>query len=398
MKAAVVILNWNTKDYLRRFLPGVLASAGVSDGSATSGTGLDKTVAETPAGSLSPVEGPEQSKCQSHIDVIVADNGSTDGSVEVLREEFPQVRTVLLDKNYGFAGGYNKALEQIPEYDVFILLNTDIEVSPGWIEPLLSHLESHPGCAACSPKILSYADRTKFEYAGAAGGYLDRFGFPYCRGRILGKIETDRGQYDTPEDVMWVSGACMAIRGKAFFGAGGFDGRFFAHMEEIDLCWRLQLQGWTVTALPSTGIYHIGGGTLGQTSPFKLKLNFRNNLLMLSNNLAKTLASRKAASGIPTYKAASAGLRGASAMIMLRKAIDLMAAAAYLLTFKAGKAKAVLQAHREYRALKTAPSRKKLETWLEGTARHPYIKGLKNTYLLIEYLKKLFKIYWSKIL
>ena len=217
-------------------------------------------------------------------EVIVADSASTDGSLEMLFHEFPAVRQIRLDRNYGFTGGYNRALAQV-EADYFVLINSDIEVPEDWLKPLVAWMDTHPKCGACGPKLLSWHDRTRFEYAGAAGGLLDRYGYPFCRGRVMKKLEKDEGQYDTPADVFWVSGACLMVRSRLWKKLGGLDDRFFAHMEEIDLCWRLQLAGYRVTVVPESYVYHIGGGTLPNDSPAKLRFNYRNNLLLLENNL-----------------------------------------------------------------------------------------------------------------
>ena len=299
MKTAVVILNWNTKGFLEKFLPGLVAS----------------------------VQG-----CDA--EVIVADNASTDGSRELLRERFPAVRRIELDRNYGFTGGYNRAFSRI-EAEYFVLINSDIEVPKGWIRPLTDYMDAHPDCGACGPKLLSYSDRDSFEYAGAAGGYLDRYGYPFCRGRVLGKVAKDRGQYDSAQDVFWISGACLLVRSALWKQLGGLDDRFFAHFEEIDLCWRIQLAGYRVTSVPASRVWHVGGGTLPQGSPFKLKLNYRNSLLMLEKNLPLTIGSGKAR------------LR-----IFIRKVLDGGAALLYLLSFRGKDFKAVWDAHREYRALK----------------------------------------------
>ena len=254
MKTAVVILNWNTKGYLEKFVPGILHS-------------LEGTDAE----------------------LVVADSASTDGSMQMMAEKFPEVRRITLDKNYGFTGGYNRALSMI-ETEYYVLINSDIEVQDGWIQPLTETLDRDPEVGACAPKLHSWYERDMFEYAGAAGGYLDSFGFPLCRGRIMNMVEKDEGQYDSPADVFWATGACLMIRSSLFRELGGLDDRFFAHMEEIDLCWRLQLNGYRIRIVPQSTVYHLGGGTLPQTSPWKLKLNYRNNLLMLENNLARTIA------------------------------------------------------------------------------------------------------------
>ena len=256
LKTAVVILNYNTREYLRRFLPGLIASC----------DGLD-------------------------AEVIVADNASHDGSLDMMAEEFPSVRTIALSENYGFTGGYNRALAQV-QAQYYVLINSDVEVPEHWLRVLQDWMDSHPECGACGPKLISFNERDTFEYAGAAGGLLDRYGYPFCRGRIMQKVEKDHGQYDTPADVLWCSGACLMVRADVWKALGGLDDRFFAHMEEIDLCWRMQLRGWKVTVVPQSYVYHIGGGTLPNESPFKLRLNFRNNLLLLENNLPATLNSR----------------------------------------------------------------------------------------------------------
>lgn len=300
MKTAVVILNYKTPQYLRQFLPGLIASC----------EGLD-------------------------AQVIVADNASGDGSVELMQAEFPQVPLIVLDRNYGFTGGYNRALAQI-DAEYYVLINSDIEVPRDWLEPLVAWMDSHPDCAACGPKLLSYYQRDTFEYAGAAGGCLDRYGYPFCRGRVLQQVEQDHGQYDEPAPVLWVSGACLLVRASRWKEAGGLDERFFAHMEEIDLCWRLNLAGWKVWMVPASRVYHIGGGTLPNESPFKLRLNYRNNLLMLRKNLPATLGS--------TCRA--------RVRLCARLCLDAASALVYLLSGKKESFQAVVQAHREYRALR----------------------------------------------
>jgi hypothetical protein len=300
MKVAVVILNYNTRDYLKQFLPGLVASC----------EGLD-------AG------------------VYVADNASTDGSVELMKEHFPEVPLIGLEQNYGFTGGYNRALAQI-EADYYVLINSDIEVPKDWLRPLVEWMDSHPDCGACGPKLLSYAQRDTFEYAGAAGGLIDRYGYPFCRGRIMQKVEKDEGQYNQPASVLWCSGACLMVRASVWKALGGLDERFFAHMEEIDLCWRMQLRGWTVNVVPASYVYHIGGGTLPNESPFKLRLNFRNNLLLLENNLPSTLQSR--------FRT--------RVRIFQRMCLDGLSALVYLFTGRWESFRSVVQAHREYRRLR----------------------------------------------
>ena len=299
MKTAVVILNWNTKDFLEKFLPPLIEST----------EGLD-------------------------AEVIVADSASTDASMEMMSEKFPKIRQIRLEKNYGFTGGYNRALSLI-DAEYYVLINSDIEVPKNWLSPLVEWMDTHPECGACGPKLHSWYDRDMFEYAGAAGGDLDRYGYPFCRGRVMSKIEKDTGQYDTPANVLWVSGACLMVRSSLWNSLGGLDDRFFAHMEEIDLCWRIQLSGFKVTIVPSSVVYHIGGGTLPKKSPYKLFLNYRNNLLMLENNLPKTI-----------------GRKRARRRILTRMILDGMSGIVYLITGKWESFKAVVKAHREYRKLR----------------------------------------------
>lgn len=246
-KTAVVILNYNGKAYLEKFLPSVISNSG-------------------------------------DVEIIVADNASTDDSVALMRANFPKVRLIELENNYGFAGGYNESLKQVSA-DYFLLLNSDVQVSKDWLTPLTSFLDQNPDYGACQPKIKDYTHQAKFEYAGACGGFIDFLGYPYCRGRIFDHLEIDSGQYNEPLDIFWASGACMLIRSEVFFKAGGFDADFFAHMEEIDLCWRIHSMGLKVKAIPQSTVYHVGGGTLAKSSPFKTFLNFRNGIFLLIKNL-----------------------------------------------------------------------------------------------------------------
>jgi len=307
MRTAVVILNWNTKDYLRDFLPGVVESCRNVDGAT----------------------------------VVVADSGSRDGSLDLLSEWSDDVTTLPLGDNFGFTGGYNRAMETLlnahPELEYLVLLNSDIEVSQDWLGPLVKWMDANPGCAVCGPKLHAlerggsgYVRTSRFEYAGAAGGYLDRFGFPFCRGRVLGRVEEDRGQYDATRNVFWVSGACMMVRAQVWKDIGGLDPRFFAHMEEIDFCWRAARKGWKITVVPQSVVWHLGGGSLPKTSPLKLKLNFRNNMMMLEKNLPAT-----------------AGPWRAAARIFFRKILNLGAALCYLLAGKRDFASAVMEGIRE---------------------------------------------------
>lgn len=348
MKTAVVILNWNTNGYLEKFVPGILHS-------------LEGTDAE----------------------LVVADSASTDGSMEMMAEKFPEVRRITLDKNYGFTGGYNRALSMI-EAEYYVLINSDIEVQDGWLQPLTETLDRNPEVGACAPKLHSWYEKDMFEYAGAAGGYLDSFGFPLCRGRIMNMVEKDEGQYDSPADVFWATGACLMIRSSLFRELGGLDDRFFAHMEEIDLCWRLQLNGYRIRIVPQSTVYHLGGGTLPQTSPWKLKLNYRNNLLMLENNLARTIAlqglsDKVNADANDLKKLAVKACRKARCLIFKRMVIDGAAAAAYLLTLKPSFFKAVVNAHAEYRkmAVRTGPEDidKYLRRWC-GSGERPVVRGI----------------------
>lgn len=219
--------------------------------------------------------------------IIVADNASTDGSVQWLREHHPEVQIIELDKNYGFAEGYNRTLKQV-EAQYYVILNSDVQVTHHWLTPLIENMDAHEEVAACQPKLLSVADNDSFEYAGAAGGFIDRFGYPFCRGRIFDSVEQDQGQYDEDAEILWATGACLMIRSDDFWRAGGFDGRFFAHNEEIDLCWRLHDMGRKIYCYPDSEVFHVGGGTLPKNNPMKTYLNFRNNLTMLYKNLPES--------------------------------------------------------------------------------------------------------------
>ncbi len=249
LKAAVVILNWNGENYLRKFLPGVIQNT------------------ESPG-----------------IQVVVADNGSTDGSVRYLKQHFPDLKVLVFDKNYGFAEGYNKAFAEL-QAEYFVLLNSDINVTEGWINPLISAMDNDKLVATAMPKIRAYDPEGYFEYAGAAGGFIDGTGYPFCRGRIFDTLEIDYGQYDSPIEVFWTTGACMIVRGPLYKIVGGLDPFFFAHFEEIDLCWRLKNRGYKHLCVPSSTVYHVGGGTLPASNPLKTYLNFRNSLFMLYKNL-----------------------------------------------------------------------------------------------------------------
>ncbi len=247
-KVAIVILTWNGVEMLRTFLPSVLQYS------------------------------------EDEADIYVADNGSEDDTLQVLASDFPSVKTIQMEKNYGFAEGYNRALQQV-EAEYVVLLNSDVEVTNHWLTPLIGFMDAHPEVAACQPKLRSCRNKNLFEYAGASGGFIDLYGYPFCRGRLFNTIEEDKGQYDNPQQVFWATGACLFIRLQDYREAGGLDGRFFAHMEEIDLCWRLNARGREVWCIPQSMVYHVGAATLKRENPRKTFLNFRNNLLMLYKNL-----------------------------------------------------------------------------------------------------------------
>ena len=247
IKTAVVILNWDGRDWLEKFLPTIVRHSADSE-------------------------------------IIIADNGSTDDSLSFLADNFSAVLVVNNQKNLGFAGGYNKALNQI-HAEYYVLLNSDIEVTEGWLSPIIKLMDSDKNIAACQPKLLDYTNKEKFEYAGASGGFIDKLGYPFCRGRIFDSLEEDKGQYNNAIEVFWATGACIFVRADTFWEVGGFDEDFFAHQEEIDLCWRLKNKGYKVMVEPKSVVYHVGGGTLNTGSPFKTHLNFRNNLCMLFKNL-----------------------------------------------------------------------------------------------------------------
>ena len=291
-QTAIIILNWNGEKLLEEFLPQVIANT-------------DCTAA----------------------DIIVADNGSTDSSVELLKSRFPEVKLILFSENHGFAQGYNLAIEQAEGYEYIVLLNSDVAPAKGWNSIMARFMDSHPDVAALQPKILSYRDKGKFEYAGAAGGFIDRHGYPYCRGRIFNEVESDHGQYDSPMEIFWASGAALMVRRELYIRAGGLDKEFFAHMEEIDLCWRLQLLGYRIMAVPEAAVYHLGGGSLDYDNPRKTYLNFRNNLLMMHKNLPSGVRRRK---------------------LILRRLMDTLAWAKFMASLNFKGAGAILRAHRDY--------------------------------------------------
>ncbi|MDR2860169.1 MAG: glycosyltransferase family 2 protein [Mediterranea sp.] len=294
-KISVVILNWNGSEMLFRFLPSVLHWSTMPD-----------------------------------VEICVADNGSTDQSVQMLHEYFPSVRVIILGENFGFAGGYNRALKQI-ESDYVVLLNSDVEVTENWLEPVVDYLDAHPEIAACQPKILNYSQKDSFEYAGAAGGFIDRYGYPFCRGRIMGITEKDKGQYNTIIPVFWASGAAFFIRLKDYRAVEGLDEIFFAHMEEIDICWRLRARGREIVCIPQSKVYHVGANTLKKEDPHKTFLNFRNNLLMLYKNLPEKEFER---------------------VMCTRIILDYLAAFSFLCKGQLPNAIAVIRARREYRTIR----------------------------------------------
>lgn len=321
-RLSVVILNWNGRAHLERYLPSVVAN--------TTGD----------------------------AEVIVADNGSTDDSLVWLRLNYPDVRVVRLDKNYGFAGGYNRALKEI-ESEYYLLLNSDVEVTEGWWQPLVALLDAEPEVAVVAPKLLSDAERDKFEYAGAAGGFIDYLGYPFCRGRILSKVERDEGQYDDRRDIFWASGAAMCCRSEVFHALGGFDDDFFAHMEEIDLQWRMQLAGWRIMVEPKSRVYHLGGGTLPVSSR-KIYLNHRNNLAML-------------------YKCSTTAQRVTVAVV--RPFTDMAEALGYLLTLHPHKAWAVVRAWGTFLKWHKELARKR-----KAVARSKKVQGIYRFSIVVRYL------------
>lgn len=333
MNTAIVILNWNGAQMLRRFLPSV--------------------VAHTPSGSGR---------------VIVADNGSTDDSLAVLAAEFPDVEVIALDQNYGFAEGYNQALRRVGEgYDSYLLLNSDVEVPEGWLQPMLDYMENHPDVAACQPKLRAHHTPTHFEYAGAAGGYIDSLGYPFCRGRIFDTVEADEGQYDQVADIFWATGAALLIRSAVYWEVGGLDGRFFAHQEEIDLCWRLRSRAYRIVCVPQSVVYHLGGGTLPKENPRKTFLNFRNNLLLLYKNLPQ---------------------RRLRTVFFLRFWLDALASLVFLLKGEGRSFLAVWQARREFRRIRQDYAADRIAN-LAASRLDPIPEMYSGSLLVAYHLKKL---------
>ncbi len=326
-RVAVVILNWNGEKLLKQFLPGVIEHSTHSE---------------------------------FGVDVIVADNNSTDNSVQWLTENYPNIRVVVLNKNYGFAGGYNQALKQI-KAEYFVLLNSDVSVGKNWLEPLIGFMEQTPEAAACMPKIIDYKNPEKFEYAGAAGGFLDFLGYPFCRGRILNIIEDDNGQYDETKEIFWATGACMLVRSKEFIKSEGFDEDFFAHMEEIDLCWRLKRQGHSIWCVPASKVYHVGGATLSKISARKVYYNHRNNLLMLLKNLSS---------------------RSLMPVLFIRLLLDNASALGYAISGKPNLTWSVFKAHAYFfKRLKKNLKKRKQQ-------KHPRISLYKSSILIHYFIKR----------
>ena len=325
---SVVILNWNGSAMLQRFLPSVI-------------------------------------RYSEEAEIIVADNGSTDHSIDILREKFPSVRILPFRENYGFAEGYNRAIQQI-ETPYVLLLNDDVEVTPHWLQPLLAFMNHHPEVAACQPKILSETQREVFEYAGACGGFIDHLGYPYCRGRIFNHVEKDRGQYDQVCPIFWATGAALLVRTDVFRKEGGLDKRFFAHMEEIDFCWRLRSRNYGIYCIPQSTVYHVGGGTLPKSHPRKTFLNFRNNLLMLYKNLPEERLN---------------------STLRIRYFLDLVAALKMLLSGQVKESMAIVKALRTFFKIRHDFDREREENLQKQQLKD--IPEMRNESLLVAfYLKK----------
>lgn len=336
-KTAIVILNWNGQKLLEEFLPSVIRYS-----------------------------------THPEVEIVVADNGSTDNSISFLQEVYPQITLITLPENYGFADGYNRALQNV-QAEYFVILNSDVEVTENWLSPAVDFLDKNVDVIAVQPKILAQRNKDSFEYAGASGGFIDKYGYPFCRGRIFQKVETDNHQYDTPMDILWATGACLIIRSKEFIDAGGFDSSFFAHMEEIDLCWRLNSRGKRIVCLPSSVVYHVGAATLKKENPRKTFLNFRNNLIMLYKNLPQ---------------------HNLKQVMTIRLILDYIAAFQFAVTGKYANAREVIHAHkdfynnrREYRAVRQENLQKTVQTY----PRTIYPKSILSAYYLkgIRFFSKL---------
>jgi GT2 family glycosyltransferase len=322
--STIIILNYNGRQHLEKYLPSVVRHS-----------------AET--------------------SIVIADNASTDDSIFFLRTHFPQIKLLQFNENYGFAGGYNRALQEI-DADVYVLLNSDVEVSEGWLDAPLQALKEDHNIVACQPKILSDMRREYFEHAGAAGGFIDKLGFPFCRGRVLTSLEKDSGQYNDTVDIFWATGACLFIRSEAFHQAGGFDARFFAHMEEIDLCWRLNARGHRIVCTPQSKVYHLGGGTLTVENPHKTYLNFRNNLLLLYKNLPE---------------------KSLSSTLFIRRFFDYAAMLQMLLTGNRRNAREVIRARRDFRRMRRDFLRDREENLRQAIVSLP--NGILGKSIVIQY-------------
>ena len=324
VKTAVVILNFNGKHYLEKFLPDVV-------------------------------------RFSENAHIVLADNASTDGSVEFLKNNFPNIKLIVFTQNHGFAQGYNLALQQL-DYEYFVLLNSDVQVTDNWLSVMECYMSENLDTAALQPKILSYGNPDFFEYAGACGGFIDFYGYPFCRGRIFDTLEKDAGQYNQITDIMWASGACLMIRAKDFHNAGGFDSRFFAYQEEIDLCWRLKARGKSIVCLPQSVVYHVGSGVLGSDSPFKTFLNFRNNLILLYKNLPENRLKY---------------------VLFVRWFLDYLAAFQMIISGKFENAKSVFKARKEFYKIKNDFKQDRTVN-LQKTVRF-YFTGFYKGFLLWKY-------------
>lgn len=340
-KVAVVILNWNGKQLLEKFLPKLIQHT-------------DGNVA----------------------DIIIGDNASNDDSIEFLKKNYPTLSVIELSENYGFAEGYNRVLSHI-NTEYYLLLNSDVEVTHGWLQPLIHFLDNNKDMSAVQPKILSQRNKEYFEYAGASGGFIDKYGYPFCRGRLFTTLEKDNGQYENPQQIFWATGACMLIRKEDFRNVGGFDATFFAHMEEIDLCWRLNACGKKIFCIPQSTVYHVGGATLKKENPRKTYLNFRNNMLMLYKNL---------------------GYENFRKLFYTRMFLDYLAAFQMVLTGSFKNARAVMQARTEFRSI-----RKKYKTVRRENLKKQKVKTISTIYpksLLWQYyikgLKNFSQLNWPK--
>lgn len=326
---AVVILNWNGLEYLRKFLPFLIKHTNLPD-----------------------------------VELVVADNGSSDQSIRLLETDYPSVRIIKLDKNHGFAGGYNKALEKI-DADYYMLLNSDIEVSENWLEPLISLMDKQQELAACSPLLIDFNKRDNYEYAGAAGGYIDKYAYTFCRGRIFDKLEKINPEYNNNVEVFWTTGACMLVRAELFRSTGGFDEHFFAHMEEVDLCWRWKNMGHKLMINTDSRVYHVGGGTLPKSNPFKTYLNFRNNLFLLYKNLPENKLDK---------------------ILFLRLLLDYLSVIRFLVTLSFKDIGAIFKAHRHFfKKKKDYREFRKIQSDLVTTANHreQYNRSIVVDYFLL---------------